>query len=86
MGSERNTRSSLGRHLAEALRQGTATGHFRILRQDGPKTWYAIAADDVRLGYIQRIGRAGRATGTSLIVSVVNQKPHDLFFYAGRPR
>ena len=32
--------------------------------------------------YLQRIGRAGRATGTALIVSVVNQDPHDLFFYA----
>jgi DEAD/DEAH box helicase domain-containing protein len=32
--------------------------------------------------YLQRIGRAGRATGTALIVSVVNQRPHDLFFYA----
>lgn len=32
--------------------------------------------------YLQRIGRAGRSTGTALIVSVVNQKPHDLFFYA----
>ena len=31
-----------------------------------------------------RIGRAGRATGTALIVSVINQRPHDLFFY-GRP-
>lgn len=34
--------------------------------------------------YLQRIGRAGRATGTALILSVVNQQPHDLFFY-GRP-
>ena len=34
--------------------------------------------------YLQRIGRAGRATGTALIISVVNQRPHDLFFY-GRP-
>jgi DEAD/DEAH box helicase domain-containing protein len=34
--------------------------------------------------YLQRIGRAGRATGTALIVAVVNQRPHDLFFY-GRP-
>jgi DEAD/DEAH box helicase domain-containing protein len=32
--------------------------------------------------YLQRIGRAGRATGSALIVSVVNQRPHDLFFYA----
>ena len=34
--------------------------------------------------YLQRIGRAGRATGAALIISVVNQRPHDLFFY-GRP-
>ena len=34
--------------------------------------------------YLQRIGRAGRSTGTALIISVVNQRPHDLFFY-GRP-
>ncbi|MEC4812791.1 MAG: DEAD/DEAH box helicase [Scytonema sp. PMC 1069.18] len=32
--------------------------------------------------YLQRIGRAGRATGTALIVSVINHQPHDLFFYA----
>jgi hypothetical protein len=32
--------------------------------------------------YLQRIGWAGRATGTALIVSVVNQRPHDLFFSA----
>ena len=32
--------------------------------------------------YLQRIGRAGRATGTALIVSVIKHQPHDLFFYA----
>ncbi|WP_051340453.1 DEAD/DEAH box helicase [Azospirillum halopraeferens] len=32
--------------------------------------------------YLQRIGRAGRTTGTALVVSVVNQRPHDLFFFA----
>lgn len=32
--------------------------------------------------YLQRIGRAGRSTGTALILSVINQRPHDLFFYA----
>ena len=32
--------------------------------------------------YLQRIGRAGRATGTALIISFINQKPHDLFFFA----
>jgi len=32
--------------------------------------------------YLQRIGRAGRKTGTALILNVVNQRPHDLFFYA----
>jgi DEAD/DEAH box helicase domain-containing protein len=35
--------------------------------------------------YLQRIGRAGRQTGTSFIISVVNQRPHDLFFF-GRPQ
>ncbi|MCP4655556.1 MAG: hypothetical protein GY856_09075, partial [bacterium] len=35
--------------LREVLRQGTATGLFRILRQDGPKTCYAIAAGAARL-------------------------------------
>ena len=35
--------------------------------------------------YLQRIGRAGRQTGTSFIISVVNQRPHDLFFFA-RPQ
>ncbi|MGV3483239.1 MAG: helicase-related protein [Planctomycetaceae bacterium] len=34
--------------------------------------------------YLQRIGRAGRFTGTAFVVSIVNQRPHDLFFY-GRP-
>jgi DEAD/DEAH box helicase domain-containing protein len=28
------------------------------------------------------VGRAGRATGTALIVAFVNQQPHDLFFFA----
>ena len=32
--------------------------------------------------YLQRIGRAGRATGMALIVAFVNQQPHDLFFFA----
>lgn len=32
--------------------------------------------------YLQRIGRAGRSTGTALVLTVVNQRPHDLFFYA----
>ncbi len=35
--------------------------------------------------YLQRIGRAGRSTGTALVLSVINQRPHDLFFYA-RPK
>ncbi|MCB0323267.1 MAG: DEAD/DEAH box helicase [Bdellovibrionales bacterium] len=35
--------------------------------------------------YLQRIGRAGRSTGSSFIISVVNQRPHDLFFFA-RPQ
>jgi DEAD/DEAH box helicase domain-containing protein len=32
--------------------------------------------------YLQRIGRAGRSTGTALIVAFINQQPHDLFFFA----
>ncbi|WP_299018076.1 DEAD/DEAH box helicase [uncultured Photobacterium sp.] len=32
--------------------------------------------------YLQRIGRAGRKTGTALVLSVINQRPHDLFFFA----
>lgn len=35
--------------------------------------------------YLQRIGRAGRSTGTALVLCVINQRPHDLFFYA-RPK
>ena len=35
--------------------------------------------------YLQRIGRAGRSTGTALVLTVINQRPHDLFFYA-RPK
>ena len=32
--------------------------------------------------FLQRIGRAGRKTGTALVLSIVNQRPHDLFFFA----
>lgn len=32
--------------------------------------------------YLQRIGRAGRSTGTALVMAVINQRPHDLFFFA----
>ncbi|WP_300348613.1 DEAD/DEAH box helicase [uncultured Alcanivorax sp.] len=32
--------------------------------------------------YLQRIGRAGRKTGTALVLTVINQRPHDLFFYS----
>ena len=32
--------------------------------------------------YLQRIGRAGRKTGTALVLAIINQRPHDLFFYA----
>ena len=35
--------------------------------------------------YLQRIGRAGRSTGTALVLAVINQRPHDLFFF-GRPQ
>ncbi|QTA83839.1 putative uncharacterized ATP-dependent DEAD/DEAH box helicase [Desulfonema limicola] len=35
--------------------------------------------------FLQRIGRAGRRTGTALVLSIINQRPHDLFFFA-RPK
>lgn len=31
--------------------------------------------------YLQRIGRAGRTDGNSLILAVANGRPHDLYFY-----
>jgi DEAD/DEAH box helicase domain-containing protein len=31
--------------------------------------------------YLQRIGRAGRATGNALILALANVKPHDLYFF-----
>ena len=31
--------------------------------------------------YLQRIGRAGRATGNALILAVANVRPHDLYFF-----
>ncbi len=32
--------------------------------------------------YLQRIGRTGRRDGNSLVLSVANARPHDLYFYA----
>lgn len=32
--------------------------------------------------YLQRIGRAGRSTGNSTVLTVANGHPHDLYFYA----
>jgi len=32
--------------------------------------------------YLQRIGRAGRRTGTALLLTIINQRPHDLFFFS----
>ncbi len=32
--------------------------------------------------YLQRIGRVGRRDGNSLLLTVANARPHDLFFYA----
>jgi DEAD/DEAH box helicase domain-containing protein len=32
--------------------------------------------------YLQRVGRTGRKDGNSLVVTVANAKPHDLYFYA----
>lgn len=31
--------------------------------------------------YLQRIGRAGRATGNSFILALANAKPHDLYYF-----
>ncbi|TFH47946.1 MAG: RNA helicase, partial [Methanothrix sp.] len=31
--------------------------------------------------YLQRVGRAGRRDGNSLVLAVANARPHDLFFY-----
>src|SRR5690606_4750997 len=32
--------------------------------------------------YLQRIGRAGRRDGNSLVLTVANARPHDLYFFA----
>ncbi len=32
--------------------------------------------------YLQRIGRAGRSTGNSTVLTIANGHPHDLYFYA----
>ena len=32
--------------------------------------------------YLQRVGRAGRKDGNSLVITVANARPHDLYFYA----
>ena len=32
--------------------------------------------------YVQRIGRAGRSTGNSLVLALALARPHDLYFYA----
>lgn len=31
--------------------------------------------------YLQRVGRAGRKTGSALVMTVANASPHDLYFY-----
>ncbi|WP_127716713.1 DEAD/DEAH box helicase [Halobacteriovorax sp. HLS] len=31
--------------------------------------------------FIQRVGRAGRTTGSAYVATIANAKPHDLFFY-----
>jgi DEAD/DEAH box helicase domain-containing protein len=35
--------------------------------------------------YLQRVGRAGRESGSALLVNFAQKKPHDLFYY-GEPR
>ena len=32
--------------------------------------------------YLQRIGRAGRVDGNSLVLTLANARPHDLYFFA----
>lgn len=41
----------------------------------------ACSVPPATANYLQRIGRAGRKTGTSLILTMANAQPHDLYFF-----
>ncbi len=42
----------------------------------------ACSVPPASANYLQRIGRAGRETGNSLILTLANTRPHDLYFFA----
>ncbi|GAB4433310.1 MAG: DEAD/DEAH box helicase [Anaerolineae bacterium] len=41
----------------------------------------ACSVPPATANYLQRIGRAGRETGNSLVLALANTKPHDLYFF-----
>ncbi len=45
-------------------------------------TTMACSVPPASANYLQRIGRAGRETGNSLILTLANTRPHDLYFFS----